>query len=184
MKKYLLSLLVVLMVAGLAAGEITIKGGFTFTDVDLESSGDSFSAKYKMGFALGLGFEWLMGDTVSFAPEILYVQKNSTIDEFEDWDYELGVFEFPLIFKFHLTDSFRLYGGPSFSYIMTAKADGDDVDDDTKNFDYGLVAGAQFVISETIGIEARYNWGFADISEWEDAEVKTRSIYAFLSFTF
>ncbi len=91
----------------------------------------------------------------------------------------------PVMFQYKLVPSFYLEAGPEFGFLMSAKDKGDnsitttsggtsniltssgttDIKNDINSFNFGVGIGAGFLLTNNIGINARYVAGVTDIAK-------------------
>jgi hypothetical protein len=91
--------------------------------------------------------------------------------------------DFPILAKYSIFGfghhSVYALGGINFGYLLSAKTNDEDMMDNMKKFDLGLLGGVGIsmpVASHTFFIEAKYNYGLANTSDIEGEELKNRGI--------
>lgn len=138
----------------------------------------------RLGMIAG-GFAVLpVGGPLAVQIEALYSQKGSKLSlegtEIEA-ALELNYLDFPLLARFQVpgsgTTRFHAFVGPSLGYRISARskltdytfdfAEGssENIEDDVKRFDLGLVAGAGADIGRRFVVDARYSWGLGSLSK-------------------
>jgi Outer membrane protein beta-barrel domain len=159
----------------------------------------SFGVKAGVNFA-NLNFEGVAPANSQFAlqAEALFSQKGAKSEE-EGFSsrISLNYIDIPVLARFSTPASsgasFHVFAGPSFGFKTSAEAtsefDGEeeteDLDDQVKGFDLGLVLGAGVEFGRLV-IDGRYAWGMTDINEDEDegVKVKTRTFSIMAGFRF
>lgn len=193
-----------LLVAGAAApvaaqGTVTVLGGFVSAETEVGGDIGSITFDSRSGIAAGVGYDWALGSSLVFAPEVLFVQKGFEVEDGGDsFGVKIGYIEIPLLVRANLGSagsSIRpfLLGGPSVAFELSCKltATADDVgsasadcDADPedglllKSVDFGLMFGGGLQFGR-YGITVRYDLGLADISDFEateDVSYKNRAL--------
>jgi len=181
--------------------EFGIKGGASLAELSgSEDAVDESESSSRTGFVAGAFLAFPLGDTVSIQPEALFTQKGQSFD-FTDLDVDtslkLDYVEVPLLIKARFGgDGIRpyLFAGPYVGFRIKAEVEvdagdlgntTDDLEDETKGTDYGIVGGGGLEFPAGSGaflLEARYARGLTGIGsddvESED-EVKN-AVWSFL----
>ena len=162
-------------------GPIGIKAGMNMADL----SGDVENTSMKAGLVVGAWANFSLG-MFDIQPELLYSMKGAKQDVgTTEIDNKYNYFEVPILVKYNLPLPGALkpsiYAGPSFSILMSAKADDVDIKDNLKSSDYSLIVGAGVMMdmqSYVLTFDARYNLGLSDINDISGAteEVKNSTI--------
>lgn len=164
----------VLATAPLAAQSprVGIKGGVALANLYGDAVGN---VDLRQGFTGGLFIDVPASPALSFQPEVLYTQKGAKQSELIDagggltlaegtWQYDYVDINALLKGKIG-TGSVRiaLYGGASYSVLVSAKAVGDggeiDLKDLTKSNDIGGVVGGSLEFSNGLLFDLRYSIG-------------------------
>ncbi len=174
MKKLLMLSLAAILVASFASvssaqvGPIGIKAGMNMADI----TGDAENTDMKAGLVVGAFAELNLG-MVNIQPELLYSMKGAKSDDISN---EYNYFEIPVLVKYKLPLPGKLtpsvYAGPVFSLLLSAESDGNDIKDQLKNNDIGIIIGAGInmdMSSYVLTFDARYNMGLSDINNLDDA---------------
>lgn len=173
MKKLLMVSLAVIMVVSFVSvasaqiGPVGLKVGMNMADL----TGDAENTDMKAGLVIGAFANFSLG-VINIQPELLYSMKGSKVDDVsQDYNY----FEIPILIKYNLPIPGKLtpsvYAGPVFSILLNAESDGNDIKDQLKNNDYGIIIGAGVNMdlgSYVLTFDARYNMGLSDISDLDD----------------
>lgn len=191
--KQLILLISILGTTTLMAQSFGVKGGMSFTNINIE---DDFSSRYRVGYHAGAFINLPLTDNFSFQPELLFSTKGTKAD-YEILDIKgestlkLNYIEVPLLGVFNVGKVAQLNIGPYLGFLSSAKyeIDGDleiedDLDnDDFKELDYGLSAGFSLNF-EALQIGARYNMGLSTLEDSEGAkyilgDAKNRAIQVY-----
>lgn len=175
MKKVVLAALAV-MAFGVARAQdedqvIAVKGGFNFSNF-----GGDVTTDGKTGFYLGVAADMPVAGNFHIQPELLYSSEGA------DHQQGIGYFRIPVMAKYYVIKGLSIEAGPQFGFKVTTQ--NDNVDNNTKSFDYGIGAGAAYEFSMGIFVEARYNAGIANISEDSQLNVTTHSFQIGLGYRF
>jgi len=145
-----------------------------YTDVD---------KKMRMGFTVGGFVTYSINEMFAIQPEVLYTQKGAKYEDPDDDFKETDKYEYleiPVLAKFTIPTegniSPNLFVGPALGILMSAKWDwewgdesgSEDMKDDSKSTDFGLVFGAGVDIGmphSAITIDGRYTLGLTTICE-------------------
>ena len=158
-----------------------IKGGVNFSNIYSEDVDDN---NVLTSFNAGLFATFPIGDILSLQPEILYSRKGAELTYDDDFttsttQFKLNYIEVPVLLKVNITDNLNVHAGPYFAYLVDAQVknetegviDAEDTDtynnDDFNKFDVGISGGIGFDFN-SIGIGARYNYGFSTIGKDRD----------------
>jgi hypothetical protein len=160
-----------------------VKGGVNFATLSVDTDpGPSF--KYRIGLVAGGFFTWPVASHLDIQPEALFSQQGATLDVTDvEPVIEIDSLATPVLVRYKLRPTGRglvIFGGPSFGFKLTAKARAtisgttttDDIGDDIKGVDYGLVFGAGWEAGR-LTIDGRYNWGLSGIATDESVGEKT-----------
>jgi len=169
MKKYLLIFLTIILVSTTHAYGFKFMAGGHLSKYAVEPEGAGVEWKNKMGLLIGAGIELFSVPNISLDIDGFYFRKGSKFKSaIEELDYTLDVISItPLVrVKFLPGPSPYVLAGGEFSYILTHKLDEEDIKEETKSFDYGLVFGAGYQMSmpgASLFFEGRYHLGVANI---------------------
>ncbi|HEX5668681.1 MAG TPA: outer membrane beta-barrel protein [Chitinophagaceae bacterium] len=191
MKKFVLSMTLMVGFAAAVNAQTTLKPhvGFNITDVSVTGG----EASGKAGFLAGLSVAF--GKKIYFEPGLQYVQKATEIIDLTNppttWDPEttLSGFRVPVAVGINLlgsektTFSLRGFGGASAFFITNTS---DNIDDDNINkTNFGVFAGAGLDIWKLF-VDLSYEWSLTNLQEdVSNVEVgKTRSLFVNAGFRF
>lgn len=181
----LLVAVIVLAVGMMQASDMRfgVKAGLSLGNVnkDVEDFGAPSEAdkKMRMGLTFGAMMHMPLGEKMALMVEGAYVQKGFTIEYMgDDMTLKFDYLQADVLAGYLFSDSFRLYAGPGLGFIMAAEeenpSDSYDIKDYVESTEFSLNFGAQFMATENIVIDARYNMGMSSLFK-EDDEIDLRS---------
>lgn len=200
----------VMLVAGLALlpgvasaqVEFGLKGGVTFADVPKfgeEVRDDDGDAQMRIGMAAGGHVAIAFGGIVGLQGEVLYTQKGIKAEAPGDVDQtftlELDYIDVPVLLRLGPSggNGLQFLVGPSFNFNIGARSvlegfidDDEDVKEEFKDFEMGLVVGGGYYGSVVI-VEGRWQEGLTDISairESGDSTYRNRTFLALVGVRF
>ncbi|PKB15655.1 porin family protein [Flavobacterium sp. 5] len=154
-----------------------IKGGVNFSNIYSTEVDDN---NVLTSFNAGVYASFPVGDILSIQPEVLYSRKGGELTYDNaitsgKTQFKLNYIEVPILLKVNITDNLNVQAGPYFAYLIDSKvsndANGDALDfedsysnDDFNKFDVGISGAIGFDFN-SIGIGARYNYGFTTIGK-------------------
>jgi hypothetical protein len=162
-------------------------------------------ASMKLGFTGGGFITYAFSDLFALQPELLFTMKGAKSDAGGvDYKTNLSYIEIPVLFKVQLVGggNFKpnFYAGPAISFLMSAKATADpeptgwveDVKDDFKSTDIGLIGGAGADLLMGMGpgkvtFDIRYNIGLSSLDNVDDgfdAKVNNSAITFLVGYGF
>jgi len=161
-----------------------VRVGVNISNQEFKQGNLTVEPKSKFGLDLGLVSEFPLGEVVSFAPELHWLQKGYKVEDFEidgnlfDFTSTLNYLELPLLVKFNFgeTAKFFVMGGPSFGYLLSEKTvdgDGNDYEflDEITRIELGAHLGAGLAVGPVV-IDVRYLIGITNLAkDIPDAEV-------------
>ena len=154
-----------------------VKGGVNFSNIyDTEVDDNNVLTSFNAGFYATLP----VGDIISIQPEILYSRKGGELNYDNavatgTAQFRLNYLEVPVLLKVNITENLNVHAGPYFAYLIDAEvnndANGEAIDfedaydnDDFNKFDVGISGGIGYEFN-SLGIGARYNYGFSTIGK-------------------
>lgn len=211
MKKFLYTLLFLLtLTSGIAKGQaallvlifgekvatenfyFSLKAGLNYSMITNIEEG-----KNRLGFNFGLVNNIRLNDQLFLAPEFLPLSAkgvtqvpvlttgNDDLDDLlenvESTDRKLNYLDIPVLLRYHISDRFRISGGPEFSFLiggsdiyyaeplegiqLTSELD---IHKYVKTFDLGAVIDLSYMVAKPIkgkgvNVYLRYSFGFLDI---------------------
>ena len=154
-----------------------VKGGVNFSNIYSTEVDDN---NVLTSFNAGIYTSFPVGDIISIQPEALYSRKGGEL-AYDNaiatgkTQFKLNYIEVPVLLKVNITENLSVHAGPYFAYLIDAEvnndADGSAIDfedsydnDDFNKFDVGISGGIGFDFG-SLGIGARYNYGFSTIGK-------------------
>jgi Outer membrane protein beta-barrel domain len=163
-----------------------VKAGINLATVTFDPEPDEDVLDRRTGFVGGLFVVVPASDRLGFQGEVLFSQKGASEDGGAG-DLALDYLEVPLLLRVGtaspLETSFHAFAGPSIGLRLRARVtaetfDGEtedeDIADDVKGFDFGVVAGAGVNFGR-FTLDGRYTWGLNNLNSLEDDEMKLRN---------
>jgi len=151
-----------------------IKGGINFATL---RGNDADGFKGITSFHLGLVKEVSVFDNFSLQGELLYSGQGA---ETRDDEYKLNYINIPVVGEFYLNNSFSFQIGPQAGFLISHTDDFEPADPDF--FDFGFVAGVEFLTTEGLFIQGRYNWSTTPL--FEDYDVKNSVVQISIGYMF
>lgn len=202
MKKFILVVLMtVISAASQAQTAFGIQAGANFATQKFEDN-DGIDIKSKVGLVIGALADIDFGSSISFRPELNFIQKGF---KFEEDGYKLTLnlnyIELSPNFVYN-TDAgmgkFFFGLGPSFGFGLSGntkeKEDGEDeveedinfgdAEEEVKGFDFGLNGLVGYKMASGVFLTAGYNLGLANLSNVDDEDVKNRGFSIKLGYMF
>jgi outer membrane immunogenic protein len=151
-------------VPAMAQVQVGVKGGINIATVKYKKIGENTAS---VGYNAGLLARIRVTDGFFIQPEAQYSLKGyryNTNSSSGTGTTRLNYFTVPLLAGFNISDKFQGLIGPEFGYLISANSvfagNKTKINDLFEHFDWGLDLGATYKITNTLGVEARYNFGF------------------------
>lgn len=196
MKKFLIVILNFILASSLYADAFKLMGGLNLSRYAGSPKTETSDLSYKTGLCVGGGFEIGLSEKIAIEVDWFLLQKGSKVKflTFPDLKskYNLKTISVPVLaeIKFKRDLPFYFLGGGEFSLILShtfekkigKNVDRQDLKENTKSFDFGLVFGCGFEVGiskfQSFFIEGRYHLGFANIAKEYDQyqSIKTNVI--------
>ncbi|MFV5689106.1 porin family protein [Flavobacterium sp. ZT3R25] len=161
-----------------------IKAGVNYanqTGTNVTVNSGNYNKDAITSYHAGLVAEIKLLDSFSIQPELLYSTQGATYKyaatEFKN---ELGYLSIPVLAKINLNKVVSLELGPQASFLLSERNDFDV--EDANTFDFAVVGGLGFNITNHFFLQARYGLGLTDASK--DAEVKNSVVQVSAGFKF
>jgi opacity protein-like surface antigen len=140
------------------------------------------STETDAAWSVGAFANWSTSGVISVAiqPELLYVHESGVASSpTTSTTSSTSSLRAPILFKLQLFDRNivqpSLYGGPSLSYILSAKQKTGDVESDIQDihkFQFGFAIGVDVTILRFIVVDLRYNTKFSEITSDVSSDLK------------
>ncbi|MBW1654003.1 porin family protein [Flavobacterium quisquiliarum] len=167
MKKIILSAIALMAFAFTNAQETRfgVKGGLNISSL---VGGDVDDTKALIGFQVGGFAEIKIIERLSIQPELLFSTQGTKVDGFggQDEDWKLNYINVPVLAKFYVTKQFTVEAGPQIGFLVSAKADGNDVKDSFKSVDLGFNFGAGYNFTDNFSAGIRYTVGLSNVLDY------------------
>ena len=175
-----------------------VKAGANFADLNFEGEGADINLDRRPGFVGGLFVVVPANRQFALQTEAIFSQKGA---KSESGDFSgkvtLNYLEVPVLARISspatTAASFHVFAGPALGLRLSAKSEleedgeeeNEDIDDDVKRFDLGLVLGAGVEVGRFV-IDGRYTWGLLNINnvESDDVTIKNRAFAVMAGFRF
>ncbi|MCB0524938.1 MAG: PorT family protein [Lewinellaceae bacterium] len=139
----------------------------------------------------GAFLEIPVADRLSIQAELLCSAQGVNDSESDDFKQRNFYLQLPVMAKFQVWKGLSVHAGAQAGWLMSAHLkvdDGESKDsyenkDDFKEFDYGVLAGAEYLITKNLGIGARVNWGLSEVFEASD-KPRQHTFQAYVSYRF
>lgn len=168
MKKIILSAIAIMAFAftNAQSTRFGVKGGLNISSI---VGGDVRDANALVGFHIGGLAEIHVVEKFYIQPELLFSTQGAKFDTGfgSDGDVKLNYLNIPVLAKYYVVDKkFSVEAGPQLGFLLSAKANGYDIKDDTKSVDFGFNFGAGYSFTDNFSVGLRYTVGLSPI--WDD----------------
>lgn len=158
--------------------DLGVKAGANFANI---SDVDDLSSKtgFQAGIFAGINFT----DKVGIQADLLYSQQGA---EFDAGEFDLSYVNVPVVLKYYLVQGLNVQAGPQFGFIVDDKISLDVFGDiaDAEKADVSGIVGAGYDFPFGVRVDARYNFGFTDVSKDVDGKNKNSVISIALGYSF
>ncbi len=137
-----------------------VKAGANFANIS-DASGLSNKTGFQAGLFAGVKFT----DNLGVQADLLYSQQGA---KFDAGDFDLSYINVPVVMKVYLVQGLNLQAGPQFGFIVNdnlPEVIGGDEDYNAEKTDVSGVVGAGYDFPFGVRLDARYNFGFSDVSK-------------------
>ncbi|MBN2070032.1 MAG: PorT family protein [Candidatus Krumholzibacteriota bacterium] len=195
MKRLIIAVALIALLSGTALAEgmtFGVKAGVNLANL---TGDDIDDVKMKLCFGGGVFMNYMMTESISLQPELLFMMKGTKADIDDDAGIKLSYIDIPILAKFAvpMEGAFApcFFAGPYIGFNMSAKEyyEDDEEDlDDVKAMDFGLVFGGGFEYAMGEGamtFDVRYALGLTTLDD-SDAEmdVKNTGIMFLVGYAF
>ncbi|WP_340065838.1 porin family protein [Ascidiimonas aurantiaca] len=150
--------------------ELGVKAGINFATVTGDNTSDIESITEFQSF--GFVAEIPLSEKFSFQPEFMYsVQGFDTNDDLVSLKY----LNIPLMGKYYVAKGLSMEAGPQLGYLLSAKQEDNDVDDNFNRIDFGVNFGLGYKLENGLNFGARYNLGLSNINDIDELNDKNRN---------
>lgn len=167
----LLTSLLVSVSLSAAPLEYGVQGGLNF----IEFTGGG-NVDPDLGFNVGGSVTLPLENNFSVRAELNYVA--STVKDAEDSELKIkqDVIQLPVLLVYRLNPQVNLVGGAYLTSLLSVKAEYQGMSVDIKDLynstNFGLTVGAEYTISKSFALDARYLLGLTDLSKSSNSDLK------------
>lgn len=129
-----------------------VRGAFNISNLDFKPDA-TFDNKHRNNMAFGGFVEFIPKESFSILTELQYSGEGGGKDE----SLRVSYIQLPVLFKLNLGSYFSIGAGPQVGLKVWS------YDDGFKNFAFSGVAGAEYMISDILFLDARYTYGITNI---------------------
>lgn len=140
-----------------------IKGGLSFTNYR-DGSISGFDFQTTTNYHLGAFAELKVLGNLFLQPELLYSTKGAQFDvDGFDVRNQIGYISIPVLAKVFVNEnSISMEVGPQFSFLASER---NRIGTETASYEFGVVAGLGFRMTEMFYLQGRYILGVTDVKE-------------------
>ena len=160
-----------------------LKGGLNVSSL---GGNNSQIGSAKVGFHAGAYLITFLSERVSLQPELVYSQQGFQLTGQYATRFEHNYLNLPIIFKIDVGPGTTVQLGPQVGYFLNRNDNGNNFGG-YKKIDFGLALGVGYALESGLNLTARYNLGFANVTENVSNQVPSRTNRVFqlsLGYTF
>ena len=135
-----------------------VKGGLNLSNLT-----NSDGSKSQVAFNIGGFAEIKLNEKFAIQPELLYSGQGAKYQDVGN--FSMNYINVPVMAKYFITEVFDIEAGPQVGFLMSAKADGNDVKEFVKSTDFGANFGAGYDVTKNIGLNLRYCLGLSGVDK-------------------
>lgn len=153
------------VLSGIQAQSFGARAGANLAKItdDTEENGTIFA------WQIGPFLDFKITDALDLNIAALYARKG-TKDELDEQTANTDYLEFPALVRYYF-DPIFIQAGAYAAYLLSADIDGQDIKEILKDGDFGVILGAGVKLGN-IRLDARYSLGLANISDFEESDLK------------
>lgn len=202
MKKVVLSLILFMTMALTVNAQFGARAGVNLANLSFSEGDDSESFDNSLGFHVGLTYEAMVSEKLSFRPGLLYSVKGAKqsfdfLGETIETKIKINYIEIPLDFSY-AAGALDINAGPYIGYGLSAKAtseaggvkESEDIEFENgglKRIDFGINLGLAYNFNTALSLGAQYGLGLSNIADPVDGDettTKNKVIGIFLGYNF
>ncbi|MBC7920001.1 MAG: PorT family protein [Ferruginibacter sp.] len=156
-----------------------LKGGLNISSL---GGNDSQIGSAKAGFHAGAYLITFLSERVSLQPELVYSQQGFQLTGQFPARFNHNYLNLPILFRIEVGPGATVQLGPQVGYFLNRDDFGG-----YKQIDFGLALGVGYALENGLNLTARYNLGFANVTESISNQVPSRTNRVFqlsLGYTF
>lgn len=176
MIKKLLLLIAVLVLTQTLSSQVVVgvKGGVNYVNFSgntAEVNSSLYNRTYRLGYHFGFYGKLPLGHRFSARTELLYSEKGYKTETTGKESLHIHYLNLPLLLEFELVKKLTLLAGPEFGCLLFAnyKTDSATIFISKKKwinrFDFEVAAGASYMLSDKITLEARFTQGITPATD-------------------
>jgi hypothetical protein len=140
------------------------KGGLNFATVSGSDAGD---VSTRVNINLGVYARLPLAEKISLQPELVYSNQGAGFDR---GSIALNYLNIPILLRYYAGSGFAIFTGPQVGFLLGAhyKYNGNSLNakDSYNSGDFAWAVGLAYKIPSTkLGIDARYNFGIANVED-------------------
>lgn len=129
-----------------------VRGGYNISNLDFDPN-PNFENKHRNNMVFGGFVEYFTSESFSISAELQYSAEGGGKDE----SLRVTYIQLPILFKYHFSSNFAIGVGPQAGQKTWSHEDG------FKNNAFSGVAGIEYMLSDTVFLDARYTYGLTNI---------------------
>jgi opacity protein-like surface antigen len=181
MKKLLLSAVIaVFAMSSMNAQEVKFgaKAGVNFATLGGDDS-DDFDGR--TSFHVGAVAQIGISEKFAIQPELIYSSQGASAN---DTDLKMDYINIPVLAKIFVAEGFSVEVGPQIGFLMSAKAEGEDLKELFKSTDFSGALGLGYKLETGLNFAARYNLGLGNIIDFDGGDVKNNVFQLSVGYMF
>jgi hypothetical protein len=168
---------------------VGVLGGLNVATLSVDPD-DGLDISNRTGFGFGGVVDISLGEMLVLHLEPMFLQKGAEIDNVK---VKASFIDVPVLIKYAFGSGQAkpyVMAGPNIGFLLSAKADDEDIDEVLKSLDFGVDfgAGVSFPMgNNSLFVEGRYALGLSNLNDdpdFPDGKIKTRGIQIFAGITF
>jgi len=140
-----------------------IRGAYNISNLDFTPA-PTFENKHRNNMAIGGFVEYFPSETFSILAELQYSAEGGAKDE----SLRVTYIQLPILFKYQLSSKLAIGVGPQVGLKTWSYEDG------IKNFAFSGVGGLEYMLSDSMFLDARYTYGLTNILD-NDSSFEARN---------
>lgn len=181
MKKLLLcAAIAVFTMSSINAQEVKFgaKAGVNFATLGGDNADDLDS---RTSFHFGAVAQISISEKFAIQPELVYSSQGASGG---GEDLKMDYINLPILAKIFVAEGFSLEVGPQIGFLMSAKADGEDIKDIFKSTDFSGALGLGYKLETGLNFAARYNLGLGNIVDMDGGDLKNNVFQLSVGYMF
>lgn len=155
------------------------KGGLNVGSLKISDGSGSEESGSKVSMYLGGRVEYGLSQNMSIQGELLYQSFGGELSYgTETAEFSINEISLPIVFKYYVIEKLSFNGGISLAYVLGGKYEysgdfGNESGDmeGLSSINFGISLGGEFLLTDNIFIDMRYNLGLSNLSSEGDGTV-------------